>query len=165
MLKKLTIKAKLLGVFLLVGLIPLGLVTVIALNKAGTALRQEALAKFTAVQEIKKNHVEEFFRNCESALRITRNDPYIHRAIVTLNEAFKSGGRSIDSDQWRMLADQYGTRMKDIVRQNGWYDLFLIHADGDIVYTATRESDLGMNLAEGNMNHPHLQNDQAPGVL
>ncbi|MCP5048371.1 MAG: hypothetical protein GY940_14475 [bacterium] len=47
---------------------------------------------------------------------------------------------------WNALAEKYDSRMKDIVKNFGWYDLFLINTDGDIVYTVTRESDLGQTI-------------------
>jgi methyl-accepting chemotaxis protein len=155
-LDKLSIKTKLLGTFLVVGLIPLGIVTILALHQAGAALHKEALAKFSAVQEIKKNHIESFFTDCESALKITSDDPQIHRAFITLGEAFKSHSGNINNDQWRMLADQYDTRIKGIVRENGWYDLFLIYPDGDIVYTAAREPDLGLRIPDSDLRDTGL---------
>ncbi len=39
---------------------------------------------------------------------------------------------------------------------NGWYDLFLIHTDGDIVYTAARKSDLGMIIPDSQLKESGL---------
>ncbi len=58
--------------------------------------------------------------------------------------------------EWNALAEKYDSRMKDIMRDNGWHDIFLIHSDGSIVYTVTRESDLGMSIPESELKHSGL---------
>ena len=55
------------------------------------------------------------------------------------------------TSEWDVLAEKYDARMKDIMHDNGWYDIFLIHTDGDIVYTVTRESDLGMVIPDSEL--------------
>jgi hypothetical protein len=65
MMDRLRIKTRLLVVFLLVGLVPLGFVTLMALNKAGQALGDETRAKFAAVQEIKKKPCRKLFQTAQ----------------------------------------------------------------------------------------------------
>lgn len=143
MIHRLTLKTKLLVSFLAVGLLPLCVITVISLSKAGQAMEHEAGAKFSAISEGKKAHLESYFKQVEGALKITRDDPYFHMAVLNINDAFRSNLGTIDSDSWRDLADQYNPRMKAVAEQNGWSDLYLINEDGAIVYSVAKQTDLG----------------------
>jgi methyl-accepting chemotaxis protein len=153
---RLRIKTKLLVVLLLVGLLPLGIVTLMALSKAGQALEDQAQAKFAAVQEIKKNHIKSYFTQLRTALKIASDDPYVQNALMAFNSAFKSNGGTIDNDEYRDLIGVYDLHMQGIVDDNGWYDLFLIHTDGAVVYTVAKKSDLGMVIPKSSLKDSGL---------
>ncbi len=146
MLNKLKIKTKLLGTFLFVSLIPLGLVTLIATDRAGQALNDEAVAKFAAVQETKRHHLEDYFRSVQTAVRITKDDPFLHQCLSAFNSAFEDNDKSVENDDWQIIVEFKEPRIKGIVAANGFYDLLLISPDGNVVYSAARKSDLGLNI-------------------
>jgi methyl-accepting chemotaxis protein len=152
----LRIKTKLFIVFFLVGLLPLSFVTLMALKKAGQALEDETRAKFAAVQEIKKNHIESYFKQLKRALSITSVDPYVQNALMAFNSAFNSNGQTIDNDDYRDNLQMYDSHMKGIVDDNGWYDLLLIYRDGAVVYTAAKESDLGKVIPKSSLKDSGL---------
>jgi methyl-accepting chemotaxis protein len=153
---RLNIKTKLLIVFFLVGLLPLSFVTLMALNKAGQALEDETRAKFTAVQEIKKNHIESYFNQLKRALSIASTDPYIQNALMAFNSAFNSNGNTIDNDQYRENLEMYDSHLKGIVDDNGWHDLYLIYLSGAIVYSASQEPDLGQIIPKSSLKDSGL---------
>jgi methyl-accepting chemotaxis protein len=156
MMDRLRIKTKLLAVFFLVSLLPLSFVTLMSLNKAGKALEDETRAKLAAVQEIKKNHIESYFKQLRTALKIASDDPYVQNALMAFNSAFNSNGKTIDNDDYREHIKVYDPHMKDIVDDNGWYDLFLIYLNGAVVYTVAKESDLGMVIPQSSLRDSGL---------
>lgn len=156
MLRRLSIKSKLLLSFLLVGMVPMVVVAIIALGKSSSTLDHEIEAKFSAIQAAKTSHLQDYFKQVRNALKVLRDDPYALEAMLALNEAFEKNGNSVNTEAWRQLAAKYDTRLKDIQADNGWYDLFLIHTDGDIVYTAARESDLGMIIPKSELKDSGL---------
>jgi len=113
-----------------------------------TSLRQEAFNKLEAVQKLRKNIVEDYINNMFSQMRVLKNDPFIMQALIDFDRAFEDGEKRTDTPAWNSVAENYDSRMKNIMEVNGWYDIFLIHDDGDIVYTVARESDLGMVIPE-----------------
>lgn len=121
-----------------------------------SVLRSEAFSKLNAIQENKKSQLIDTFKNMEAQLKIFKDDPYTMEALIELDEAFEDGGNTTDSTVWRRVANKYDSRFKDILEDNKWYDLFLIHIDGDIVYTAERESDLGMIIPESSLKDSPL---------
>ncbi|MDP3480922.1 MAG: methyl-accepting chemotaxis protein [Desulfoprunum sp.] len=156
MLTRLSIKAKLLVSFLLVGMIPMAVVAVISLSKSSTILNHEIGAKFGAIQAAKTSHLQDYFKQVRSALKVLKDDPYVMEALLAMNEAFKTGGNSVKTEAWRQAAAKYDARLKDVQKDNGWYDLFLIHTEGNIVYTAAREADLGMIIPESQVKDTGL---------
>jgi methyl-accepting chemotaxis protein len=147
MLNKLRIKAKLLGAFIIVSLIPLGIVTYIAISKAGGALQNEAVAKFTAIQETKANHIQDYLASLRTSVKIIKNDPYLIECTTSFNYAFEANGNTVDNDNWQFIVAFREPRIKNMVADFGYDDLLLISPAGNIIYTAGKESDLGMNVA------------------
>ena len=155
-MSKLSIKSKLLINFLLVGMIPMAIVAGIALNKSSAILKYEIEARFNAIQTAKTTHLQDYFKQIGNALKVLRDDPYVLEALLATNAAYEGNGNSVNNEAWRQAAAKYNARLKDITDDNGWYDLFLIHKDGDIVYTAARESDLGMIIPKSELKNSGL---------
>ena len=114
-------------------------------------LRKEAFTKLEAIQEIKKAQLTGYFETMKAQLRILKDDDYVMNALVEFDKAFEAGGDKVGTAEWNAAAEKYDPRMKDIMKDNGWYDIFLIHTDGDIVYTVTREPDLGMIIPDSEL--------------
>lgn len=156
MLKKRTIKAKLLVAFILVSLIPLGGVTYIASNKASGALYDEVVAKFTAVQQAKRNHVEDYFSQIHSALQIIQVDPYIQNSMRIFDDAFVRAGNTVENDSWKTLVQFKEASIKSMVEKYGFHDLLMISAAGNIVYSTAKGADLGMNISDNILKNSSL---------
>ena len=75
---------------------------------------------------------------------LLRGDPLVAEALAAFGRAYAAGGDRVGPPEWEAVAELYHDRLSRISRDNGWYDLFLIGADGALVYTVERESDLGM---------------------
>jgi methyl-accepting chemotaxis protein len=60
-LKRINLAPKLVTLFLLVGLVPLAIVSFVAYNQAASAVQSEAEMRLKAVTEIKADRVEAFF--------------------------------------------------------------------------------------------------------
>jgi len=109
------------------------------------AMQSEAFAKMKAVTELKKSSLHDLFATTISDIHIIKDAPYISEAFESLNSAFKEDGNTI-GESWKQEVKTYASRFDDIKTDTGWYDIFLINNQGDIVYSVTREGDLGMNL-------------------
>ena len=156
MLKRMKIKWKLFAAFTIVSLVPLGLLAAIALNQAGLALKQEAIAKFSAVQETKRYHIEDYFTNLRTTVMSLRDDPFLSQCLTNFKDAFEEGGNSVDSEGWRIIVEFKEVRLKAIAADYGFDDLLLISPAGDIVYSVARISDLGMHIPDGPLANSSL---------
>ena len=120
------------------------------------ALRQGAFAKLEAIQELKKKQINGLFQSLVSQMHVLKDDPYTRQALTEFKEAFEAAGDRVDTPEWEAVAARYDARFKDIMTDNGWYDLFLIHTNGNIVYTVGREPDLGMIIPDSELKDSAL---------
>ncbi|MCG8333053.1 MAG: methyl-accepting chemotaxis protein [Proteobacteria bacterium] len=122
----------------------------VLVETAGT-LRTEAFRKLSAVQAIKKAHLNDYLSLLQRQLVLFRDDPYVTNALIEFDRVFRASRGNINSRQWKNTASKYESRMRAINTLNKWYDLFLIDKSGNIIYTVAKESDLGMNIPRSNL--------------
>ncbi len=119
-------------------------------------LTQNAFKKFKTNQTPKKAYLEDYFRTIQEQLRILKDDPFVLKALDEFNSYLEESGNDVSDLAWGRLAQEYDLRMKDIMKINKWYDIYLIGTNGDIVYTINRGTDLGMNLMESKLKDSGL---------
>ncbi len=186
-LDDINMRPKLIGLFLVVGLIPLILATVIGIWRSGnammaqafdnldavktikknqiekyfierrgdmnvladtaTAMRQEGFNLLAAVQESKGERLQDYFAAMDNSLDALKDEPYIETALTEFDEALEESG-GVDTAAWRAVADKYDARLRDVLQDNGWLDILLIHRDGHIAYTVQRGEDLGQKITD-----------------
>ena len=146
MFKNLKIGIKILIILLAVSIIAVSLIGYLGYSVASASLEKEMYSKLIAVREIKKRQLLDYFKIMESQLHVLKDDPYIVSALQEFNNVFKTEGGKVLTPKWSRIARKYDPRMRDLISDFGWYDLFLINIDGDIVYTVMREPDLGINI-------------------
>ncbi|MCP4996232.1 MAG: methyl-accepting chemotaxis protein, partial [Gammaproteobacteria bacterium] len=115
------------------------------LMETTAALLAAETSKMQAIQDLKVSNLRRMFKRINGAVHLSKDDPLIGEAFNAFNQAFSEGLRS---QNWNDTAKKYHDRFKDIMDDNGWYDLFLINPNGDIIYSVTQESDLGMNISK-----------------
>ncbi len=120
------------------------------------ALQESAESKLLAVQQLKKSQLEEYFQAMTGQLRTLQDDPFIIQALSEFDRSFEASGDQVLTPEYHSLARRYDPRMRAIMERYGWYDLFLIHRDGDVVYTVMREPDLGMVIPDSDLKNSGL---------
>ena len=105
-------------------------------------MQQQAFMKLSAINELKKSQVKDYFNNNNVQLEILANENSIHQAITELVNNFSH------KKLWNKSLNKYDKNFKPLLSYFGWYDFFIISARGTIVYSVTRESDLGQQIPE-----------------
>ncbi|GBC59707.1 hypothetical protein DENIS_0648 [Desulfonema ishimotonii] len=117
------------------------------------SLRDAAAEKLKTAQELKKNHIEDLLKRMETRLLTLKSDPYLIDALADFTQSFRYSGNRVDTPEWTSAAGEYDPRMKDIIKTNGWSDIFLISTAGEIVYTTGRKADLGMSVPNSDLRN------------
>lgn len=103
-------------------------------------MRQQAFMKLSAINNLKKSQVSDYLNNNNIQLEILANENITHQAIEELVNTFSN------KEQWNRALNKYDKNYKPLLSYFGWYDFFIISTKGTIVYSVTRESDLGQKI-------------------
>lgn len=68
---------------------------------------------------------------------------------LLLQSQFLTQSGVLDNQTYVALHQQYDNYLQPLIRLHGFYDLFLIDPKGNVIYSATKEVDLGTNLLSG----------------
>lgn len=153
--KRLKLKGKLISLFLLIGTIPLVVIGWLATNKASSALMDKTYLHLETVRDLKKHQLEDLFEKKAVDIRALAKDYEIvgfYDALVkyhTDTDVKADGPYNVNTDAYRALHSR-GKFLEVINNEYGYYDIFLIcSAHGHVMYTVTKESDIGTNLRAG----------------
>ncbi|MCP4702777.1 MAG: GAF domain-containing protein [Gammaproteobacteria bacterium] len=120
----------------------------ILLDMLATA-RQNASLKLESIQAGKKSQLEWYFQSLRDDLRVLSKNNLVLGALGSFNEAFKQDEKQIRGPAWRSIDEAFGHTLVQHRDKQSYYDLFLISANGDIVYTTEKNIELGQNLFNG----------------
>jgi methyl-accepting chemotaxis protein len=137
---------KLLIAFLLVGIIPLAIAGYLALNKSKTALSGQAFNQLSSLRQVKKLQIEHYF---DSRMKMMKDIPKNLRFAGGLQAFAPTFQQGLQSPEYKEVLNKRDEGLKIFNDVFGFYDVFLIDANGNVVYTAAKESDLGTNLISG----------------
>jgi len=120
-------------------------------------IQTEAFNKLDAISSIKKAQLEMYFYFRENDIKALSYNNRVVDSIREFNLAFTNNLKNpVDNGDWKNSEKEFGSWFKQYVKDYGYYDLFLISADGNVVYTDAKESDLGENLLTGNLRDSGL---------
>ncbi|MCG8617325.1 MAG: methyl-accepting chemotaxis protein, partial [Desulfobacterales bacterium] len=151
MLNRLKIKTNLLITFIVVSILPLALVSYVAVNRAEKALRAEVVSKFDAIQATKSNYIKDYFIQVRTDVSILKDDPYLQDTIKILSNSFMEEKDLEKNTTWNTLVKFKEPPIKAQTEKNGFYDLLMIAPSGDIVYTVNKGGELGKNVSGGDL--------------
>ncbi len=118
-------------------------------------LQQAAGEKLESIQQIKKAQTETYFQERMGDVSVLAGNRQVTNALADFSQVFATGG-TVSSPAWSAAEEEHDAWLAQYQETYGYYDLFLISAQGDVVYSAARESDLGENLIDGSLKDSPL---------
>ncbi|EKV27590.1 hypothetical protein C882_1436 [Caenispirillum salinarum AK4] len=144
------------AMFVLLGLMPLILIGWSYFMSAERQLRAEISQSLSAVADGKVGRLEAYANDRMREAVALASMPAIADAMTAFAQGFRAGGLS--GVEWRAAAADYEPMLRHLRESLSAYDLFLITGEGDVVFTAIREADLGTNLVTGDYRDTTLAN-------
>ncbi len=141
-----TIASKLIIGLVLASLLPLLITMGMSYRVMTGALKDDRLDEMSALAEAKARAIETYAQERLEFAHILSLDPSMGYAVDQYSAAIAAAG--IGSQEYLALHEEHQDFMAHI-QEAGYYDVFLIAANGEIVYTVAKESDLGTNLKTG----------------
>jgi hypothetical protein len=153
-------KPKLLFLFIMTGIIPLGIVALIGSYSASNALLDLAFDQLGSIQAIKRDKLQTTLTERISGLRLMAGLRQTRQAMVDLNilgEENPAQPYPVDSAEYHKIQGRYDSQLKGYIALNGFEDLYLIdRKSGHVMYAVGQGEELGTSLASGRYRHTAL---------
>jgi methyl-accepting chemotaxis protein len=114
-------------------------------------LRVNTLDSLYAAKESKRIQIEGYFQEMQDDIIILAENSAISEALSGFDTAYQNEGLQVGGEAWLAVDNQYGPWLSRYKEHYGFYDLFLINVDGEIVYSVAQEADLGQNIKTGTL--------------
>ena len=147
---------RLVSQFLLVTLVPICILAYLAFFYSKVSLQEAAFQQLSGVNELKKNQILQSLNEALADIKMLAESKNIHHAFDLLHEYHDAGGGdpngafNSSSGEYEAIYREVDSYFRKYLDVYGYYDIFFICKDhGHVMYTASRESDLGTNLRMG----------------
>lgn len=100
---KISLKTRILGQFILIGIIPLAILSAVAYHLSVKSLEKAAYDKLYSVQELKKNEIERYFQVINDQILTFSEDKMIVDAAKGFRDKFKNFVKNNNIDSTRLL--------------------------------------------------------------
>ncbi|PHR59395.1 MAG: histidine kinase [Arcobacter sp.] len=149
-----SISTNLLKWFLLLSLIPIIIISLLSYKNSSDSLFKAASAQLEHSASAYVNFIDNWFHYRRTDISSWSSNLNTINFMKSLAKDFKASNTSpkayIKGFQYIMLIDRYQTDLIELTRQYDYiYDLFLIDTHGNLLFTVTKEDDLGTNLLHG----------------
>ncbi|MCH7839802.1 MAG: PAS domain S-box protein, partial [Planctomycetes bacterium] len=148
-----SLKRTLLLWFLATSLIPLTVVSAVSYYTAKESLRDDTHESLSATVAERAAFIDNWFHyrliDLESQATNISNARFLEELSVAFEVGGKSLGTFVKSYRWNAIVNERGEDLKTFRKLYEYYDVFLIDAAGNILFTVAGEDDLGTNLFDG----------------
>ena len=147
--------------FLLLALLPLMVVSWFGYQQSQKTLYANAIQAMSQRTALQSRFIKNWFNYCFRELqRQAENQDNVH-LLQQLVQALQTSGKSptdfVGSYQWARIIGANKADMMNLSRTYGdYYDVFLIDKRGNILFSLTKEADLGTNLFSGPYKESHF---------
>lgn len=122
------------------------------LRETVNALRSETFRKLSTMQLLKKRFVENYFAERIYDINVLSRTPVISESI----RAFSQFSGRVGGPAWQKVDAVYGPFLTQYSDAFAYFDLYLVSPEGEVLYTAAKETDLGQNLMTGHLKDSPL---------
>ncbi len=139
--------------FLAISIIPLASISFINFLNAYHGLTIVAEKSLNTTSQLRVEYINTFFRDVIHFLEFNSRQKSDIELIKNLRAGLQKHNGNFaafkESADWQTTTANHKDEFKDLMRINGYYDIYFIDADGNILFSQREESDLGTNLFTG----------------
>ncbi len=99
------------------------------------------------IRSNKAAQVRSFYRERLNDIATLAKSDSVSQALSQFDGAFQVEGET-SGLAWNTIEDRFGEELDQYPNEQGYADLLLVSANGDVVYTSSRGEDLGKNVRE-----------------
>lgn len=155
MLSRFTIRTQMIALLLLMALIPFVIATGIAYSSSSETMIEQQVKQLVSVRDVKRSALQRYIQERRNDLEVLAKNGGTSYALYQFIDYYERKGIN-ENGTFKVDTAEYQTlyELSDILQAYqkvyGYYDVFLIDAaEGYVMYTNAKESDLGQNLKSG----------------
>lgn len=153
MLANSKIRTKLITIFLLIGLIPVGIIGLANLYSSKSTLQKKAFNQLVSLRDARKAQIEAYLGERLADVSGLATDPTIREAMNAFDRAFDMGTKS---KRYQSVDKKYSAWLTQYEKENGYYDFLLISAIGDVLYTVGKRADFATGIIGGEFSGENI---------
>lgn len=119
-------------------------------------LRQNGFSTLEAIQVNRKNQIDNFLNERHGDIVVLAENATLIDAILAFEAAVEQDGKKTGGPKWLEAERRFGPWLKKYKEEYSYDDMVFIAMDGDVVYTVSKEADLGENLISGSLSKSGL---------
>jgi methyl-accepting chemotaxis protein len=154
---RVSIKVKVVAL-IVVSLLVVGTVsTFFAVIESKGALVQTSQNSLMSSRDIKKAQISAYFKERIGDIEILAkglNAQNFAKELMQTKATLE--GFSVTNTLIQNVYEKYDPFFQEYLQAYGYYDIFFIDNEGDVIYSAAKESDLGQNLLHGELQQSNL---------
>ncbi len=139
--------------FLAISIIPLASISFINFLNAYHGLTIVAEKSLNTTSQLRVEYINTFFKEIVDFLDQNSKQKRDIQFIKDLSAGFENYGGNFGEFQqkgnWAEITASHLDEFKDLVKKNGYYDIYYIDHQGNILFSTRQESDLGTNIFTG----------------
>ena len=156
-----TLKFTLISWFLIFSIIPICISSYFEYQHSSKSMEKEAISKLKVSALMHKQFVDNWFKyrmiDLDSWSKNSENVNFLKELISLKNKNSLNLKELMKSYEYVNLASKRNGNLKTVHYDYDYvYDLFLIDTTGDILYTVTKEGDLGLNINDAMLSTTKL---------
>jgi methyl-accepting chemotaxis protein len=150
-LRNMKLSAKLILIMISLAVIPLSVIGLMSYQKATEAIKTQVAEDMMVIRDEQCERITDYF---ETNMKDLQNRNVIRDALAAFEEAYMKGG--LNGSAYKQAMSKYDDDLQDMKSAFGYWDVILIAEDGDVIYTCSREKDLGTNILTGAYSNSNL---------
>ncbi len=162
-MKNISIFKKILIVFITVGLTAIVADSLIADYIFRKTITENTDKIFFNDLKRKKHEIEKYFKDIKNKMKMESNFYAIQDLFRILENYHKETGANkndtfpVNTEDYKLLTEKHYNYFSKYIRINNYYDAFFICAEhGHVMFSVSKEDDLGANLSVGKYKNTHL---------
>ena len=171
-LHSLSLAIKVPAFFCALGVSGLVIAAVIAYEQSKSQIELQAIDELDQVVAMHDKALNDYINNIFADLNVLASNPFVQAGLVKFSSAYQNVGeknltqtyiknnphplgerhkldKGDNNSPYDQLHAQYQPWFRTNLEQKGFYDIFLVDTDGNLVYTAYKEAEFATNLING----------------
>ena len=160
---KMTVKKQLIIALLLVGIIPIIVVSILSFTSTNNAMTKKSYESLTSARDSKAHQITDYFNKAIGDITImakSANVTGLTKELVRVHKELKVKGNEnfpVGNPKVKEATAPFEEFYHDYMDAYGYYDVFVIcEKHGHVMYSASKESDYGANVGSGSLKDSGL---------